>query len=492
MSKRRESSQPTSLPHALTFRVMRLVTPLPSRTNSLPFSIALTNPDPQTFEDHNLNTDTSIITQQVPVLEHAPTWESEGAPCGVGALTTLPSSLGSIYASETFRCFISVFNRYPKPIQNVTLSVCMLTVSQKRIQLIDTTDSPRSLIPRAAINNVIRVRLPEFGVHELICIANYRDPVSPTSQRPLKQVFRLNVLPSLEPTLTIRPLYGATDPFPIFPAPPKRTAPCVKYLVDLRVLNSLPVPIFQTKAEFVPQHPFKVRPLIRDDDDGKNSDDINVQTIKDGVLSARRASMGVGDAKHFMFHVYHYISTTSTTSNSMSALSVSNETDETVQLMTGDNIIKPGRSLQNISEERTIMGHVNVSWQSALGEVGFLNNVLTAYEPQLRRNEVEVFIYSVPENVETHHPFTVRCAARNNANTAKRLYLQVRRDLVGEIVPVGVSGVSLGEVQPGKTAKCAITMLPLIRGTHNISGVRVVDVDTNISYKAEPPSISVS
>lgn len=134
---------------------------------------------------------------------------------------------------------------------------------------------------------------------------------------------------------------------------------------------------------------------------------------------------------------------------------------------------------------------MTVSWRSALGEVGHLDNVVTAEEPVVSSSDVEVCIYAVPEKIYAHRPFVARCAARNNMRRAVRLYLQVRRDLVGEIVPVGVSGVSLGEVRPGCTVRCSVTLIPLVRGQHSISGVRVVDIDSNMSYKADPPVLSV-
>lgn len=495
--------------HPIALSVMRLTTPLPNRTNPMPLILPASDKQDESVPD--------------PLLRSIPAWEGEGAPCGVGALSVLPSSFGSIYASETFRSFISVFNQSADPVQSVSISVQIQTSSQRITTLLDTTQSPRPVLePQTSINNIVKVPLPELGVHKLLCAATYRDRRSKSSQlRTFRQVFRFNVLPPLEPSLSVVPLYKGIESFPFSISAPRYTANFVHYLVDLRVLNAVPVPVYITDTSFVPCPPFRVRSLLRESAEAAVVNEEPL-TRDSNPAEPRKATMGVGDARNFLFHVYR--STTEPdkndkepSSDSKPVASASSPIIQSSGLQRTDRLssqsTKSVASPRIASEKGAIttarqrvltdqppaphsnlrqLGHMTISWRTALGEIGHLDNVVTATEPVARRTEIEVSIYAVPERVQVHRPFVARCAARNNTTKAVRLYLQVRRDLVGEIVPVGVSGVSLGEVRSGCTARCSVTLIPLARGQHTISGVRVVDIDSNMSFKAEPPVVSVS
>lgn len=478
--------------HALTFRVMRLTTPLPAHTNTVPFTTV--DPDGPASQ----------------LFENAPKWEGEGAPCGVSSLTVLPSSFGSIYASETFRSFISVFNRSADAVESVAISILMQTSSQHRVQLFDSSNSPRPVLSsRACISNIVEVPLPELGVHVLVCTATYIDNSSSVPQtRTLRQFFRFNVLPPLEPSLSVIPLYKGLQSFPFTISLLSSTPNYVHYLVDLRVLNAMPMPVYETKVTFLPTPPFRTRALLRKEQTLDMDDE--VESLFRG---GRYVSMGVGDVRNFMFHVFKSISHAERNTNSASIQSEgaynievaqSSQTTTYTDASAAANraqthiLTSSPKTFSPHSEQRSgivtqcELGQMNITWRSALGERGHLENIVTVPEQVEGQSDIEVSVYAVPKNIRTHHPFVVQCAARNNRDHAVRLYLQVRRDLVGEIVPVGVSGVSLGEVLPGHTAQCSITMIPLVRGKHTISGVRVVDIDSKVSYKAEAPLVSVS
>lgn len=500
------ASAASPAPHVLTFRVMRLTAPLPNRCSSLPFVATAAEVDGAAPDA---------------LLRAAPTWEGEGAPCGVGALTVLPSSFGSIYASETFRSFISVFNRSTQPAEAVSVSIHMQTSSQRRIPLVDSTRSPRSsLDSRASINNVVDVALPELGVHVLVCAASYREPTSTGGHmRTLRQFFRFNVLPPLEPSLSVMPLYRGIAHSPTPSSSPSRYHPAIApetrvyFLVDLRVLNAMPVPVYATSATLIPRPAYSVVPLLRDsphttphktEQKDDHSGDSGTKS-----LGARHVSMGVGDSRNFLFSVSRPFDPmfdggipTEDGPASVSARGALRRTDRTAARPASSSLrgqgTRAGGSSANVNGGTTSttassreIGHLAISWRSALGEVGHLENVVVAVEPVPRAAEVELHVAAVPQDIRMQHPFTARCIARNNTSGPLRLYLQVRRDLVGEVVPVGVSGVSLGEIDAGHTAECMLTLIPLARGQHSISGLRVVDIDSKKSYKADPPIISV-
>lgn len=474
-SPSRSSHHPNlQLPHALTFRVMRLTASLPSRTNAPPLV-------------PNFN------HTGIPCAIVAPQWQAEGAPCGVGQLSVLPSSFGSIYASETFRSFISVFNRSTDSVYNVSVSIHMQTSLNRRVPLYDSTSTPRSsLHSRDSINNIVSMALPHLGVHVLVCAATYHEskPPSSSSPRTLRQFFRFTVLPPLDPTVSVFPVYRPFDICPpssvVLTARKGRSSSiATHFMAHVRVHNSIPVPVYNANATFLPAAPFHVRSLF----DGSSSTGTNDhEESYELALKGRQASMGSGDSKNFVFHVFSLVPCARSTRNMRKVSAASVLSQETPSK---DAALPPNVEKEHDADEKKL-GQVCLTWRSALGEMGRLERDVMYSQGVQDEPNIQLSIYAVPHQVRVHCPFVARCAARNNTGRLCRLYLQIRRDLVGEIVPMGVSGVLLGEVAPNETVHCAITLIGLVRGQHNVSGVRVVDVDSNISYKAEAPTISVT
>lgn len=462
----------THVPHALTLRVMRLTPPLPIRTNAPPFI------------PH------SSQSEAVPSTLSSPAWQAEGAPCGIGNLSVLPSSFGSIFASERFRSFISVYNRSADPLSDVSVTAYVQTASSRRIPLIDVSDHSKSLLqPRESINATISVCLPELGPHALVCTAIYTESRSgkgSTSNvhslpppRTLRQYFRFNVLPPVDVIPSVYSLYRLTDTVRLEPMIQHTLAAGLgpHYLVHVRVNNAISTAIYNTIATFKATPPFFARDLGATPEESTDED----------LLRVRRATMGRGDSRNFIFLIR------SNAGESKTAQSRRLRWTETGdRASTSDNRSGPanteGRDVHRRDRE---LGLVVVKWRTALGEDGTVERKIKAASVVEESETVSVSIYAVPHEVKVHQPFVARCAARNNGKYPVRLYLQIRRDLVGEIVPVGVSGVGLGEVKAGETARCSITFLGLVRGQHSICGVRVVDMESNVSYKADTPLIVV-
>lgn len=135
------------------------------------------------------------------------------------------------------------------------------------------------------------------------------------------------------------------------------------------------------------------------------------------------------------------------------------------------------------------VGSLQVAWQAAGGEAGRLDDIVAEVDIPKPQEAVEVAVTAVPQRIEAQRPFAARCSIRNNSERNVRLYLQVRRDMVGEVVPAGISGKNIGVVAAGASTTVLVPMLALSRGTHRISGVRVVDIDSRHGYAADAPEI---
>lgn len=438
------SSQNSS--QCLIFRVMRLTRPLPPTTNTPPL------------------VDSNTINQEE-LTSAPPPWQAEGAPCGVGHLTILPNSFGSIYASESFRSFISVFNQSTDTLRNVSIAVHVQTSSSRHIDLVHPNGANfRPLLsPRGSVNNMVNIALHEQGLHILVCTVTYQPSPSNSSTETVRQFFKFNVLPPVDASISLLPLHRMVH-LPTLPSVASRATTldtshsqlASYYLVHVRIHNAIPASIFETKAALTVKPSFHVRPLYA-----------GIETSQSADTSGRRTKIGAGDSHNFIFLIFSHNADSRWLHHS--------------QHMLKENGHVGWRNL----------GEVKISWRSALGEHGTIERQVRERKDSTVLEDVSVNIYAVPHQVKVHRPFVARCAARNNSNQAVRMYLQIRRDLVSEIVPVGVSGVSLGEVAPMETAYCAVTLIGLVRGQHNMCGVRVVDMDSNASYKAEAALITV-
>jgi hypothetical protein len=548
-------AQPPSPAHPLTFRVMRLTAATPSRRPTLPFVCTL--PEAADAGD-----------APDAFLRGAPSCEAEGAPGSVGTVCVLPASFGSIYASETFRSFISTYNFSDHPVHAVAVSIEIQTSSQARISLV-TTRTAANLPSRDAVSHVVSSTLPELGVHVLICSASYMDRSG--TPRTLRQLFRFNVLPPLEPFVNVVALHRrrstasqdsgasvATSPAsPSSRRVPPAGTPMAQFLVDLRVLNTMPVPVYFTSARLDAGPAYTVvSSLIRPDDPAAPPEAIvraGFGSVGDGSATAsqtgeagdgpyratedggrtglppRGASTGVGDTRNFLFYAArplepHELPSIQTPTSPTPATCVPRSASETSGPQSADAALdgyshvteaSPAPSAAVPRRDATAalasagtgadsepsaaapapkcreIGCFSLQWRSGSGEQGQMENVIAAFEPAARSADIDLVVAAVPQDIRVQTPFAARCIARNNSSKAVRLYLQVRRDLVGEIVPVGISGISLGEVGPETTAECLLPLIALTRGQHSISGVRVVDIDSRQSFCAEAPVVSV-
>jgi Protein of unknown function (DUF974) len=538
--------------HPLTFRVMRLTAATPSRRPTLPFvsSVPTTYPQSSSLADSRAQPDE--------FLRGAPRHEGEGAPASVGVVSILPASFGSIYAAETFRSFISTYNHTSSPVRGVSVSIDIQTASQRRISVV-AAPPPKIIPSHEAVSHVVSAPLPELGVHVLICSASYLDASGATCS--MKQHFRFNVLPPLEPFVNVVPLQRNRIPpvqQPVVDATLTPThIPYAEFLVDLRVLNTMPVPVYITSAILVANAPYTVvSSLTRPDDPAAQQSphppsttnaDLDLQSDSDsstdglppgsgpaeapdaGAIPIRAASTGVGDTRNFLFYVARPFDASEHPAPSLSPAPSSQgqrvpglaRTDaartqrysrssysapspskslpgipaspgaSSATLAASPSIRSARRTAPDAAPVRREIGFFSLAWHSGSGEHGRMDNIIAAFEPVVRAVDVELRIVAVPQDIHVQAPFAARCVARNNSAKTLRLYLQVRRDLVGEIVPVGISGVSIGELAPDETAECLLTLIPLSRGQHSISGLRIVDIDSQRAFNAEAPVVSV-
>ncbi len=470
---------------SLILRVMRLTTPLPSARSGLGAATADLIEKGATAEDA--------------LLQNAPPWEGEGTPCGAGATTVLPPTFGSIYASETFRCLLAIYNNASTNVNQVAVHVELDNdASSLNRVLLDNRNSPRDAIaPRECSTHVVATHLPEPGMHILKCTATFIDAAQ--QKRTFRQFYRFNVLAPFEPAVSVLPLASRLSP----DEPIGNERENVQFLVELRLLNATPAPIYIDNALLHPVTGYEVTPMVAYHSApggaprGNDAAD-SLSDITGGLPEARRASVSAGDTQSFLFLVTRPRDETDDSNTKPATPKKLTSLVENRAAETGIRGIGRSRSSKRDStnsggstRRRREIGSLSVEWRSSLGEVGNMRTASIAYEPRLKRADVELAIVAVPRAIRAQCPFAATCCIRNNTAHPVRLYLQVRRDLVGEVVPVGVSGMALNELPPGKTIECTLTLLPLRAGQHAISGVRVFDMTSKKSYNAEPPVITV-
>lgn len=489
---------------SLVFNVMRLTTPLPSSRPGLGAASAEAVVRDE-YSRHSSCPDA--------LLRSVPKWEGEGTACGAGSTSVLPLSMASIYASETFRCLLAMYNTGSSPVTNVTVHVELDNdATTLHETLYDSRANAKEVLEsKACETHVLNAHLPEPGMHVLKCTATFIDDIRQI--RTFRQFYRFNVLAPFEPSVSVIPLGSRLSPtnnnsnnYLSNLNNQHSTTNQRHFLVELKLLNATPAPIYIESVHVKPMPEYTAKQLEADQQapggasrNNNNADEALIDHDTE-LPYARRASLSAGDTRSFLFLVSRskddLDDASASIRQSASHASISELRNPLVNGTKNRNSLDSstgsGSFPNGTTRRRREIGSLAVNWRSSLGESGvFMNGASVAYEPRRKVSDVELSIVAVPHTIVSQHPFAATCCVRNNSDVPVRLYLQVRRDQVSEIVPMGVSGVALPEILPGHTTQCSLSLLPLRPGQHAISGIRVFDMGNKKSYHADPPVITV-
>lgn len=366
-------------------------------------------------------------------------FELEGSAGGVSELCVLPSSFGTVYCGEALRAHVLAFNAAPHAISDLRVSVSLMHSASSTTSLLAQNES-NHLQPRDALSTRAQSHpLQRHGEYVLVCTAIFRVAATVTTntkQSSVRQIFRFVTRQGVIANLTVIPLDVPVSKQRTTDTDGAVTTYGPEWIVTVRVSNPTDHAVYDADVNILPSTGLASISLDRPSHSPTHSH------------SERSARIGRGDIRTFAFLLY-----------------------ETAPS-------HPSSS-------------VRLRWRSASGEHGELTQSVPLVERKAAGADVSVSFDAMPVRVTAHHPFVARCIVRNDSPRPARLYLQVRRDLVGEVVPVGVSGASLGVLQPNHTLCCPLTLVALSTGAHHVSGVRVIDMDSNANHKAPSAMLNV-
>lgn len=127
----------------------------------------------------------------------------------------------------------------------------------------------------------------------------------------------------------------------------------------------------------------------------------------------------------------------------------------------------------------TNIGKLDIIWRSNLGERGRLQT------SQLQRivpdyGDLRLSIQELPNIVELEVPFKFTCRIINTCERNLDIILSV--EPCTGLAWCAVSGRQLGKLEPGQATHVSLTLVPLLPGLQNISGIRLLDTFLKRTY----------
>ncbi|KAA8490866.1 putative trafficking protein particle complex subunit 13-like [Porphyridium purpureum] len=435
----------------LMFRVLRLAMPVPSRRpNFIPLMEACFD------EKHSPGTPDDVLLS-------APLWEGEGVAGGVGCSIVFPSAFGNIFLGEPFKAYVTAVNGSGQNLLLNALRIEITTPSSRSYLMVDQKNQQqeqdqafRLEAHSGMANHQIEFPLTEVGLHTLTCSATTTVEAAPLETRTHRKNFRFSVQVPLKLSILVERLLFAPAPDKAMPL--DDGAPM--FLVRVLVTNAMNSLLSGLHVQLKPETSgwFQVVPLAPPDAPSQADEATNefADCEMHDVLRDTSVGLSADDTYAFTFVA-----------------------QQMVERLPSNH-------------PTVLIGKLDLSWRGTHGEQAFLCDAGMVYTPLGAGTDIEVTVEEVPPNLRVYEPFELRCRVVNHTNKSHRLYLQVRRDLVGDIVPVGVSGVAIGDLAARSFLETTLTFVALASGSLNLYGIRVVDVDTRVSYNAEAPQIEIA
>ncbi|XP_054278638.1 trafficking protein particle complex subunit 13-like [Macrosteles quadrilineatus] len=127
----------------------------------------------------------------------------------------------------------------------------------------------------------------------------------------------------------------------------------------------------------------------------------------------------------------------------------------------------------------TNIGKLDIVWRSNLGERGRLQtSQLQRMAPEY--GDMRLSVQELPNIVQLEEPFDFQCRIINTCE--RTLDISLRLESCPGLAWCAVSGQQLGKLEPGQSTYLTLTVVPLLPGLQNISGIRLVDTFLKRTY----------
>ncbi|XP_024199495.1 trafficking protein particle complex subunit 13 homolog isoform X2 [Rosa chinensis] len=339
-------------PHSLAFRVMRLCKPS-FQVDSIPLLL-----DPADLLVGEDIFDDPVAAAQVPRLldSHVSSPDSSDPSyrtrlllhhpsdsIGVSGLLVLPQAFGAIYLGETFCSYISINNSSNFEVRDIIIKAEMQTERQ-RLVLLETSKSPvESIRAGGRYDFIVEHDVKELGAHTLVCTALYND--GDGERKYLPQFFKFIVANPLSVRTKVRVVKETT-------------------FLEACIENHTKSNLFMDQVEFEPAGHWGAK-LLKADEHHSEMKSQTREMFKPPVLI--RSGGGVRN------YLYQLIS---------------------------------HGSAQTKVEGSNILGKLQITWRTNLGEPGRLQTQQIMGTP-ITRKDIELQVVEIPSGIKLERPFSV-------------------------------------------------------------------------------------
>lgn len=338
----------------------------------------------------------------------------------VGNLLMLPQSFGNIYLGETFTSYISVNNDSSQIVRDVSVKGDLQTSSQ-RIPLsgIAGIEMVAELAPNQSVDDVIHHEVKEIGTHILVCAVSYTTDTN--EKMYFRKFFKFQVMKPLDVKTKF---YNAESD---------------EVYLEAQVQNITKAPMCLEKVSLEPSPLFVA-----------TNPSLNTVQTETGIESVfgRVNCLHPEDSRQFLY-----------------CLRPKSEAKDNPKVIKGV----------------TNIGKLDIVWRTSMGDRGRLQT------SQLQRmapgyGDIRLMVERIPNIVEVEKPFTMTCRVINCCERKMDLILTLDRKCCVGLCWVGISGRSLGKLEPDAFLDVELELVPILTGLQTISGVRLTDTFLKRTY----------
>ncbi|XP_062162350.1 uncharacterized protein LOC133869389 [Alnus glutinosa] len=347
-------------------------------------------------------------------------------PMGLSGLLVLPQSFGAIYLGETFCSYISINNSSNFEVKEVIIKAEMQTERQ-RILLLDTSKAPvESIRAGGRYDFIVEHDVKELGAHTLVCTALYND--GDGERKYLPQFFKFVVANPLSVRTKVRVVKETT-------------------FLEACIENHTKSNLFMDQVEFEPTQHWSATILKANEHDSDNNSKTREKTP---VLI--RSGGGI--------HNYLY------------KLKLSSH-----------------GSAQMKVEGSNILGKLQITWRTNLGEPGRLQTQQILGTPVTRSN-IELHVVEVPSIINLERPFSLHLKLTNQTERELGPFevSLLQNGLLEEKVIMinGLKTTVLPQVAAFSYTDFHLNLIATKLGVQRITGITVFDTSEKRSYEPLP------
>eukprot|EP01134_Creolimax_fragrantissima_P006706 CFRG6706T1 len=354
----------------------------------------------------------------------------------LGDTIMLPQNFGTVYLGEKFVSYVRVSNSSGKDATDYHLRAELSTASH-RVLLFDSSTEKKDIPNGQSVDTLVTHEVKEMGKHTLVCQVAY------TTAEGFDVFFRKSFKFVIKNPLAVKTkVYNVEK----------------EVFLEAQVQNLIAVPMMVESMRFDPNPLFVLSDLNSIEEEhlvknrGQNSNGDSV-CIGDSGMNAR-TTMGrtpyinSNDIRQYLYR------------------------------------LAPRIPDDPAAKVATVVGKLDISWRSSMGEVGRLqtSQLPRKVKPQ---SDLTLTATSIPEKIVSGSPFSVECVLANLSDRRMSLRMVAVKSKMSAIVMNGISGQHLGEVNPNHRKSITLSLFALKAGLHPISGLRITDLISGRSYDIE-------